>query len=96
MSQPLFLCAQSIARLTDLLTARAIDHPSARLPDCLLPCCCQVLPLVLELTQRVVDRMHACHQHQQLVDVTDGAKRITSDIMGHLLLGEDLGGTRWE
>jgi hypothetical protein len=59
-------------------------------------CCCQVLPLVLELTQRVVQRMQASPHQPHLVDVTDGAKRITSDIMGHLLLGEDLGGTRWE
>ena len=52
----------------------------------------QVLPLVLELTKRVSDHMA---QHK-LVDVTDGAKRITSDIMGVMLLGEDLGGTRWQ
>jgi cytochrome P450 len=52
----------------------------------------QVLPMVVELTQRVADRMS---QHT-VVDITDGAKRITSDIMGHMLLGEDLGGTRWE
>jgi hypothetical protein len=29
-------------------------------------------------------------------DVTDAAKRITSDVMGHLLYGEDLGGVSWE
>jgi len=52
----------------------------------------QVLPLVLELTKRVTARM----ADTPLVDVTDGAKRITSDIMGVLLLGEDLGGTLWE
>jgi hypothetical protein len=28
-------------------------------------------------------------------DVTDAAKRITSDVMGHLLYGEDLGGVSW-
>jgi hypothetical protein len=33
--------------------------------------------------------------HHASFDVTDGAKRITSDVMGQLLYGEDLGGTRW-
>jgi cytochrome P450 len=51
-----------------------------------------VVPLVLELTQRVAARMAA---GGGVFDITDGAKRITSDVMGHLLLGEDLGGTRW-
>lgn len=51
----------------------------------------QVLPLVLELTKRVTARM----ADSPLVDVTDGAKRITCDIIGVLLLGEDLGGTQW-
>lgn len=59
-----------------------------------MSCVChpQVLPLALELTKRVADRMAG----SSVVDVTDGAKRITSDIMGSMLLGEDLGGTRWE
>lgn len=48
--------------------------------------------MVVELTQRVAARMS---QHS-VVDITDGAKRITSDVMGAMLLGEDLGGTRWE
>jgi hypothetical protein len=48
--------------------------------------------MAVALTKRVADHMA---QHS-LVDITDGAKRITSDIMGDLLLGEDLGGTRWE
>lgn len=48
--------------------------------------------MVVELTKRVAERM----SQQQLVDVADGAKRITSDVMGDMLLGEDLGGTRWE
>jgi hypothetical protein len=30
-----------------------------------------------------------------LFDVSDAAKRITSDVMGQMLLGEDLQGTRW-
>jgi cytochrome P450 len=50
------------------------------------------VPLVLELSQRVADRMA---QHSTF-DVTDAAKRITSDVMGHLLFGEDLGGVSWE
>jgi cytochrome P450 len=54
-------------------------------------CCLQVVPLVLELTQRAADRMA---QHATF-DVTDAAKRITSDVMGHLLYGEDLGGVSW-
>jgi hypothetical protein len=29
-------------------------------------------------------------------DVTDAAKRITSDVMGHLLFDEDLRATHWE
>jgi cytochrome P450 len=51
----------------------------------------QVVPLVLDLTQRAADRMA---QHD-IFDVTDAAKRITSDVMGHLLYGEDLGGVSW-
>jgi cytochrome P450 len=54
-------------------------------------CLLQVVPLVLELTQRAADRMA---QHATF-DVTDAAKRITSDVMGHLLYGEDLGGVSW-
>jgi hypothetical protein len=50
------------------------------------------VPLVLELSERVAERM----SHHVSFDVTDGAKRITSDVMGQLLYGEDLGGTRWE
>jgi cytochrome P450 len=57
-------------------------------------CCPQVVPLVVELTQRVSD--HIAAQPGGVVDVSDGARRITSDIMGQMLLGEDLGGTRWE
>jgi cytochrome P450 len=52
----------------------------------------QVVPLVLELTQRAADHMA---QHATF-DVTDAAKRITSDVMGHLLYGEDLRGVHWE
>jgi hypothetical protein len=52
----------------------------------------QVVPLVLELTQRAADHMS---QHDSC-DITDAAKRITSDVMGHLLYGEDLRGTHWE
>lgn len=64
-----------------------------------LPCvpvwsCLQVVPLVVELSQRVSD--HMGEQPEGLVDVSDGARRITSDIMGQMLLGEDLGGTRYE
>jgi hypothetical protein len=52
----------------------------------------QIVPLVLELTHRAADRMS---QHDSF-DITDAAKRITSDVMGHLLYGEDLRGTHWE
>ena len=52
----------------------------------------QVVPLVLELTQRAVAHM----AQQEVVDVSDAAKRITSDVMGQLLYGEDLRGTYWE
>jgi hypothetical protein len=52
----------------------------------------QVTPLVLELTQRVAERM----SHHDCFDMTTAAKRITSDVMGHLLYGEDLRGTHWE
>jgi hypothetical protein len=31
-----------------------------------------------------------------LFDVSDAAKRITSDVMGQMLLGEDLQGTQWK
>jgi hypothetical protein len=31
----------------------------------------------------------------ELFDVSDAAKRITSDVMGQMLLGEDLQGTQW-
>jgi hypothetical protein len=34
-------------------------------------------------------------QHDSF-DITDAAKRITSDAMGQLLYGEDLRGTHWE
>ena len=54
--------------------------------------CLQVVPLVLELTQWAADRMA---QHAAF-DVTDAAKRITSDVMGQLLYGEDLRGVHWE
>jgi hypothetical protein len=30
-----------------------------------------------------------------MFDVSDAAKRITSDVMGQMLLGEDLQGTQW-
>lgn len=52
----------------------------------------QVVPLVLELSVRAADHMssHPCF------DVTDAAKRVTSDVMGHLLFGEDLRGVTWE
>jgi hypothetical protein len=52
----------------------------------------QITPLVLELTQRVAERMS---RHDSF-DMTTAAKRITSDVMGHLLYGEDLRGTHWE
>lgn len=61
--------------------------------DCLCVLSCdQVVPLVLELTQRAADHMA---QHE-VFDVTDAAKRITSDVMGQMLYGEDLRGTFWE
>jgi hypothetical protein len=64
----------------------------------------QVLPLLSQLTHRVVVRMEAeaaaaIAQDKAtggaLFDVTDAAKRITSDVMGHMLLGQDLQGTLW-
>jgi len=48
--------------------------------------------MVLRLTKRAADWMA---QHDTF-DVTDAAKRITSDVMGELLYGEDLRGTLWE
>jgi hypothetical protein len=48
--------------------------------------------MVLDLTLCVSDRLA---QHA-IFDVTDAAKRITSDVMGHLLYGEDLRGVHWE
>jgi hypothetical protein len=71
-----------------------------------------VVPLVLELTKRVAARMDAAAaaaaaaadcsdasssvQGGALFDVSDAAKRITSDVMGQMLLGEDLQGTQWK
>eukprot|EP00878_Enallax_costatus_P014325 GHUV01014984.1.p1 GENE.GHUV01014984.1~~GHUV01014984.1.p1 ORF type:complete len:220 (+),score=33.31 GHUV01014984.1:428-1087(+) len=61
----------------------------------------KVLPLVVELSKRAADKAAAvtvaasAAGQAALFDVSDAAKRITSDVMGHLLLGEDLGGTRW-
>lgn len=52
----------------------------------------QVVPLVLRLTQTAAERMS---RHPSF-DITDAAKRITSDVMGHLLYGEDLRGVTWE
>lgn len=52
----------------------------------------QVVPLVLELSQRAADHMSSL----SCFDVTDAAKRVTSDVMGHLLYGEDLRGVTWE
>jgi hypothetical protein len=66
------------------------------------------MPLVLELTKRVAARMDAAAaaagssdsggstQAGALFDVSDAAKRITSDVMGQMLLGEDLQGTQWK
>lgn len=62
----------------------------------------QVLPLVVELAKRAADKAAAVTSAAAaagsvpLFDVSDAAKRITSDVMGHLLLGEDLGGTQWK
>eukprot|EP00775_Hariotina_reticulata_P009275 gene9275-9440_t len=58
----------------------------------------KVLPLVLERTLEVVARIAAAAAASPggaVFDVSDGAKRITSDVMGQMLFGEDLGGTRW-
>lgn len=52
----------------------------------------QVVPMVLLRTKRAADRM----AQYDTFDVTDAAKRITSDVMGELLYGEDLRGTFWE
>jgi cytochrome P450 len=60
--------------------------------NCKRDTCLQVVPLVLDLNQRAADRMA---QHATF-DVTDAAKRITSDVMGHLLFDEDLRATHWQ
>jgi hypothetical protein len=56
----------------------------------------QALPTLLELTERVCALVDAAGPGRA-VDVADLAKRITSDVMGGLLFGEDLGGVagRW-
>ncbi|GBF98675.1 cytochrome P450 [Raphidocelis subcapitata] len=51
----------------------------------------QVLPSLLDLTHRSADAVAAKGPGGE-VDVSDLAKRITSDVMGLLLFGEDLGG----
>eukprot|EP00879_Flechtneria_rotunda_P005512 GHRR01005805.1.p1 GENE.GHRR01005805.1~~GHRR01005805.1.p1 ORF type:complete len:446 (+),score=181.55 GHRR01005805.1:1961-3298(+) len=60
----------------------------------------KIMPLVLRLTHRVADRMSdaisAGGGSSGTFDVSDGAKRITSDVMGHMLMGEDLQGTLWQ
>lgn len=52
----------------------------------------QVVPLVLEVSKRAADHMLG----HDTFDITDAAKRVTSDVMGQLLYGEDLRGTYWE
>lgn len=47
---------------------------------------------MLELSKRAADHM----SNHGVFDITDAAKRITSDVMGQLLYGEDLRGTHWE
>jgi hypothetical protein len=67
------------------------------------------MPLVLQLTKRVAARMDTAAAAAAgssnavgsapagaLFDVSDAAKRITSDVMGQMLLGEDLQGTQWK
>ena len=57
---------------------------------------------MVELSKRAADKAAAVTAAATaaggppLFDVSDAAKRITSDVMGHLLLGEDLGGTQWK
>ena len=64
-------------------------------PQCLLHSMTQVVPLVLELSKRVAQHF-ATLGPAPVVDASDAAKRITSDVMGQLLYGEDLRGTYWE
>jgi cytochrome P450 len=51
----------------------------------------QVLPRLLDLTRRTAEAVEAAGPGGE-VDVADMAKKITSDVMGTLLFGEDLGG----
>lgn len=51
----------------------------------------QVLLRVVELTRKTAARVEAVGPGGE-VDVADAAKRVTSDVMGTLLFGEDLGG----
>ncbi|KAI8464971.1 MAG: cytochrome P450 [Monoraphidium minutum] len=50
----------------------------------------QALPWVVDCTRRTAARIGAAGPGAEL-DVADAAKRITSDVMGSLLFGEDLG-----
>jgi cytochrome P450 len=75
------------------LTSRS-PYLSSRWPPPTLPLpfpTQQALPAVLDLTQRVAGIIAAAGP-DKAVDVADLAKRITSDVMGGLLFGEDLGG----
>lgn len=49
--------------------------------------------MVLEVTKRAAEHMA---QAGGAFDIPDASKRITSDVMGQLLYGEDLRGTHWE
>jgi hypothetical protein len=63
---------------------------------CSACCLLQVVPMVLEVTQHAAEHISQSLAHHDTFDVTDAAKRITSDVMGHLLFGEDLRGVTWE
>jgi hypothetical protein len=62
---------------------------------CSACCLLQVVPMVLEVTQHAADHISQSLAHHYTFDVTDAAKGITSDVMGHLLFGEDLRGVTW-
>ena len=55
--------------------------------------CSQVFPRLQALTRTAVDVVAAtAATAASEVDVADLAKRVTSDVMGSMLLGQDFGG----
>jgi uncharacterized protein (DUF2141 family) len=54
--------------------------------------CLQLFPRLQQLTRSAVTTVGAAAAQQQELDVGDLAKRITSDVMGSMLLDQDFGG----